>query len=487
MGCWIFFQSLVFIFEKKIKKNFRFRMICVIFFVGLCSAYGMRLVVLRSLEARSVQTKIAEIQNQCVIFSKAIPEVDKFGENLSKETETELAFLSSIYNGRILLLDRGFRIQRDTYEIDTGKILVSQNATFAMSGRNQAYYDRKNHSIEVMVPILHSVSNEVRGVMVVSVTTDGLRDLTDNIKQNSDIMLILIGFISLGIATLFGWRALLPLKKVSKELQNISEGDLEKQILEGEYEEIQELLFSLEHLLEKMKVLDESRNEFVSNVSHELKTPLTSMKVLADSLLHMEGAPIELYQEFMQDLSEEIEREDRIITDLLSLVKMDKRAETLEIKSVSLVNFIEGILKRLLPIANQKKVKLMFENTVSVQADIDEIKFSLVLSNLIENGIKYNEEGGFVQVRLEADSKFFYIDIQDSGMGIPEEDLEHIFERFYRVDKSHSREIGGTGLGLAIARKAILMHRGTIKVSSEVGVGSCFQIRVPLMFVGVKE
>ena len=228
-----------------------------------------------------------------------------------------------------------------------------------------------------------------------------------------------------------------------------------------------------------MKTLDESRQEFVSNVSHELKTPMTSMKVLADSLVGQENVPIELYQEFMQDIAVEIDRENKIITDLLSLVKMDKKAADLNIAETNVNELLENILKRLRPIASAKHVELVLESFRPVVAEIDEVKLSLAFSNLVENGIKYNVQDGFVHVSLNADHKYFYVTVADSGIGIPKESIDRIFERFYRVDKSHSNEIGGTGLGLAITRSAIVMHRGAIKVRSEEHQGTTFSVRIP--------
>ena len=236
-------------------------------------------------------------------------------------------------------------------------------------------------------------------------------------------------------------------------------------------------------MLGRMRVVDQSRQEFVSNVSHELKTPITSMKVLADSLLAQEDVPVELYKEFMGDIAEEIERENKIINDLLSLVKMDKTSANLNIKSENINELLERILKRLRPIAKQHNIEVVFESFRPVVAEIDEVKMSLALSNLVENAIKYNKENGWVHVSLNADHKYFYVKVADSGIGIPKQDTENIFERFYRVDKSHSREIGGTGLGLAITRNAIIMHRGAIKVYSEEGEGTTFTVRVPLTYV----
>jgi len=236
-------------------------------------------------------------------------------------------------------------------------------------------------------------------------------------------------------------------------------------------------------MLGRVKSLDRSRQEFVSNVSHELKTPLASMKVLADSLVNQENVPVELYQEFMQDITEEIDRENKIITDLLSLVKLDKKAADLNIEMVNINDLLELILKRLKPIAATRQIELILDSFRPVNAEIDEVKLTLALSNLVENAIKYNHSGGWVRVSLNADHKYFYVTIADSGIGIPEESIDHIFERFYRVDKSHSSEIGGTGLGLAITRNSVLMHHGAIKVYSKEEEGTTFSVRIPLMYI----
>ena len=235
--------------------------------------------------------------------------------------------------------------------------------------------------------------------------------------------------------------------------------------------------------MNQMRVLDESRQEFVSNVSHELKTPLTSMKVLADSLLSQEEAPVELYKEFMGDIAEEIERENKIITDLLSLVKMDKKAANLNIEPVDINDLLELILKRVRPIASKKNIEMVLESFRPVTAEVDSGRLTLAFINLIENAVKYNKENGWVHVSLDADHKFFYVKVMDSGMGIPEESLDYVFERFYRVDKSHSNEIDGTGLGLAITKSAILVHKGAVKVSSHVGEGTTFSVRIPLNYI----
>ena len=155
----------------------------------------------------------------------------------------------------------------------------------------------------------------------------------------------------------------------------------------------------------------------------------------------------------------------------------------MNIETMNINDLLEQILKRLKPIAEQKNVEMVMESFRPVIAEIDEMKFTLAVSNLVENAIKYNRENGWIHVSLNADYKYFYIKVEDSGIGIPAADQDHIFERFYRVDKSHSREIGGTGLGLAIARNAVIVHRGSIKVHSIEGEGTTFTVRIPLIYV----
>jgi signal transduction histidine kinase len=163
---------------------------------------------------------------------------------------------------------------------------------------------------------------------------------------------------------------------------------------------------------------------------------------------------------------------------------MDKTSGgSLNIAQVNINGLLELILKRLRPIAGKRNVELIFESIREVTADVDEMKLSLALSNLVENAIKYNMESGWVRVTLDADHKFFYVKVADSGIGIPEEFQEHVFERFYRVDKARSRETGGTGLGLSITKKIILMHQGALKLQSKEGEGSTFTVRIPLTYI----
>ena len=279
-----------------------------------------------------------------------------------------------------------------------------------------------------------------------------------------------------------------PFKRLLHSFDRVAQGDLDADISEDAYSETRQMSHAVQKSLRKLKAVDQSRQEFVSNVSHELKTPITSIRVLADSLMGMEEVPVELYREFMSDISDEIDRESQIIEDLLTLVRMDKSAESqMKISQVHINHELEMILKRLRPIAKRSNVELILESIREVTADVDKVKLNLAVTNLVENAIKYNVDSGWVRVTLDADHKYFYVKVADSGIGIPEDSVDHIFERFFRVDKARSREVGGTGLGLSITKNVIQMHHGVIDVESTQGEGTTFSMRIPLNYVPRQE
>ena len=324
----------------------------------------------------------------------------------------------------------------------------------------------------------------ISGVILVSASVDSLLRIRDTLQTKGMLIQLALAAVIVVLSVAASVILVKPLGKITHSMEDLSKGDVEEIVSVSDYTETKAISDAYNNMIRRIRKQEDSRQEFVSNVSHELKTPLTSMKVLADSLT-MQGdqVPVELYREFMEDIAAEIDRENKIINDLLSLVKMDKKNADLIFQSININDLLELILKRLRPIAAKSDIELVFESFRPVVAEVDEVKLTLALSNLIENAIKYNVESGWVHVSLNADHKFFYVKVADSGIGMPEEDQERIFERFYRVDKSHSREIGGTGLGLAITRNAILMHRGAIKVYSKPDEGTTFTVRVPLAYI----
>ena len=399
----------------------------------------------------------------------------------------QIEMLTTIYDGRVIIVNDAFRIIHDTYNLDDGKTVISEEVIRSLNGQEITNVDSENHYIEMAIPITdpNDKKNTILGVMVISVSTDNIELNLEYLRVIALIIEVVLGVAIVFFGILISLRLVKPFYKLSDSIESIQTGYGDDSLQVNDYTETIQICEKFNAMLGRMKVMDDSRQEFVSNVSHELKTPMTSIKVLADSLNSMPDAPVELYQEFMEDITNEIERETKIINDLLSLVKMDKSAADLNIATVNINELLEQILKRLQPIADKQKVELVLESFRPVSAEVDEVKITLAFTNLIENAIKYNKNDGegWVHVSLNADHQYFYLKVEDSGIGIPEESLEHIYERFYRVDKSHSREIGGTGLGLAITRNSILMHRGAIKVYSVLNEGTTFDVRIPLNYI----
>ena len=465
------------------RRSLQFRIFIFFILGGVIPLFILKYGMLYSHEEQMMDRHSAMIRNQCTQISRDLIDTGYLQGESSEIVDVELAQLARLYDGRVLIVNKNFRIIKDTYGIDEGKFFVSEAAIDSFDGVNTTTYDNQNEVAQIVLPVISEEVNDIEGMMVISFPTSDIRQSKKMLGQN--VRILQWSMVALVVIVAFYMSRILvkPFRKVTKFLEQSSTSVEEENISIPDYTETQLLTDAYNKMMARMKELDDSRQEFVSNVSHELKTPITSMKVLADSLLMQPEAPIELYQEFMKDMSEEIDRENKIINDLLSLVKMDRKSGDIHIQPTNINELLELILKRLRPIAEKRNVDLVMETFRPVTAEVDEMKLTLALSNLVENAIKYNKEDGWVHISLNVDHKYFYVKIEDSGIGIPEEAQEHIFERFYRVDKSHSREIGGTGLGLAITRNAILMHRGAIKVYSKEGEGTTFTVRVPINYV----
>lgn len=480
--------------KKKIRfpaffNSLKLRLILLILGVAVIPGVILFTGILNFYEARSVSIRESEILGQASVLAKQIS-TSKYMVDTEKSTDTiraQINMLTQLYDGRVMIINDACRIIYDTYNLDMHRYIILEEVLSSLSGNTVANYDSENHYIEMTIPIKNpeDETDRVLGVMVVSVSTDNIIMNQRYLRQIAITILIIVVSAVLFFGILLVLYFLRPLRKLSDRIEEIQQGYGAPQLAVNDYAETTRICEKFNAMLANMKVMDESRQEFVSNVSHELKTPMTSIKVLADSINSMPDAPLELYQEFMGDITNEIERETKIINDLLSLVKMDKSAADLTISTININELLEQILKRLQPIADREHVELVLESFRPITAEVDEVKLTLAITNLVENGIKYNRAEGdkWVHVSLNADHQYFYLKVEDSGIGIPEKDIEHIFERFYRVDKSHSREIGGTGLGLAITRSSILMHRGAIKVHSVMGEGTTFDVRIPLKYI----
>ena len=249
------------------------------------------------------------------------------------------------------------------------------------------------------------------------------------------------------------------------------------------YDEISELGNAFNEMSDKFAIIERQRTEFVSNASHELKTPLSSIKLMADSIIQTPEITMDYVREFLQDMNEEVERLNRIVNKLLYITKLDTLTENMSgtLELINLKDVVMGINKNLIPIAEmeEKEIILNADEDILIMANKD-ILWQAVY-NIVDNALKYTPEHGRVEVSLIKEPKKAIISVKDNGVGISSEDIHRIFDRFYRVDKARSRETGGTGLGLSIAHSAIEFHNGVIEVSSAPGEGSEFRIVLPLV------
>lgn len=469
-------------------KSFRVRIFLLIVILAWVPFLFLNEYIASESKSIQIQNRVEELQYQTRTLSRQmsraayLTNVDTPGVNSALNAEINL--LSDLYDGRILVIDNSYRIVKDTYSTDTDKYNISKKVLSCFrEGEDTGYeYFRDGCYAEFTVPIYDQALKNIRGVMVVSTSMKDIEDMIAGQKQRYQIIEVAVCILLSVIAFFMSGKLLRPFKSLEDNLNRANQGDM-RPISVPDCLETERIAAVYNESLLRLKHLDESRQEFVSNVSHELKTPITSIRILADSLISMGDAPVELYQEFMMDISNEIDRESRIIDDLLEMVKLDRTNAELTVQRVNMNELMESVLKRLKGTAEKRNIVVTLECMRPVVADVDELKFTRLITNLVENAIKYNRDNGSVAVSLNADQTYFYVKIVDTGVGIPEDEIGKIFERFYRVDKARSRETGGTGLGLAICKNIVQLHHGVIRVSSDFGVGSTFVVRVPLVYI----
>ena len=285
-----------------------------------------------------------------------------------------------------------------------------------------------------------------------------------------------IGLIifSLFFSNIFTYR----LKKIMVSMRTIREGDYSHTVDMRGNDELTVLGNEFNDLIQRLQTSEQKRNNFVSDASHELKTPLASIKLLSDSILQneMDTATI---KEFVSDIGNEADRLNRMTLKLLSLSRIESQSDS-DCEIVYLAPTVDRVARMLTPIAEK--------NNITIQTDMQNDSSILILEddlyqiifNLVENGIKYNKPGGQLKISVQRQEDNAVLIVQDTGVGIPEDSLEHVFERFYRVDKARARKSGGSGLGLAIVRNMVERNRGEIRIESRVGEGTTLQVIFPV-------
>lgn len=423
------------------------------------------------------RSKQTSLQSQASVIASALAVPETLTVDGVKQA---MMMLNDMNLTRIIVTDASGMILYDTAE---GEDTLYRYAMFgeiasALQGNTvfRSEYRDKSFRSRAAVPIVaHGMNigavyiyedDEQQGALLVGVQSN-LR----NISMVVCIVVLVLSalfsrFLTHRIAVLLG------------AIRIVREGEYSHRVYLPGRDELTQLAEEFNQLTDRLQTVEEARRRFVSDASHELKTPLASIRLLTDSILQSERMDSGTAREFVSDIGEEADRLTRISEKLLTLTRLDAGyrvpAEPVDVKPV-----VEKVCHMLSPLTQPANVTI--ETALSdgcvVLANGDDLY--QVAFNLIENAVKYNPPGGKVFVSLSSEGENVVLRVEDTGIGIPEEDLPRIFDRFYRVDKARSRAAGGTGLGLSIVRDTVRQHGGTVTASRRQPEGTCFTVTFP--------
>ncbi|MGN0792039.1 MAG: ATP-binding protein [Christensenellales bacterium] len=394
--------------------------------------------------------------------------------------------------GRILVLDSDSVVQVDTASRQNGSLLPYREVREVLrEGSDSAYgfhyisrgedegifsFDEESiWAVYYTVPLVRdgAVSGAVMFSSSIQDVVDSIAHVTQRITLTFAIVIIAMVIV---VSILSGWLTR-PIAELTSAIRRMGTQGYVRVNVKGS-SEITELGQAFNRMSERIEEHDRTRNEFVANASHELKTPLATMKLLSETILYQDDPDPALMKEFFGDINHEVDRLTCIVSELLKLVQEDSSAGGLNFETIRLDNLVGGVCGRLAALAENKNITLT-TNLEPVEMQGDGMRLEQIVVNLVENAIKYTDEGS-VQVSVADEGEWAVFTVKDTGIGIPEESIEHLFERFYRVDKARSRSTGGTGLGLSITEKLVSLHGGSIEVKSKPGEGSTFTVQLPI-------
>jgi len=426
----------------------------------------------------------AVTQNNIITFTEHLAGLASIYEYMLNDARRD-TFIDDVFrlsneiaDTRVLVVNDGGTVINDSLGTEIGRPLVIPEVLNALNGVAMQADFIDDTRMAFAAPIMYG--EVIVGAVLVETSVEFLREISARFQGNFIRLMFLISAIVVPLVWFTARLLVNPLRKIVKTVQVISDGQLNERIEVRSNDEFGELRDAFNQMTAQLEKIDANRQEFVSNVSHELRTPLSAIKVLSDSLLTNETADIESYKEFMLDISSEVDRLNNIVNELLTLVSLEQGEPSLNITKFSVNKMVVDILKRLYPLAEIKIIELLLEDVKQITLEGDTMKLSIAISNLIENGIKYTPEQGTVKVIIDSDHQHAFITVQDTGIGINEQDQAKVFTRFYRADKTRSRDTGGTGLGLSITHKTVLLHHGSIRITSKENEGTSFMVRLPL-------
>lgn len=419
----------------------------------------------------------ASMLEKCNLVSAEISQLEVL---TTKTVGNSISNFENLNVSRLVITDRNSCAVYDSIrELSVeNKYVLYPEIVSALSGNDVFLWNYHDGVIQSSAAIPVYAYGSLLGCVYITEynTTQGalIASLQNNVFTITVFLEILVVFCSIFFSSVYSSR----LRTIMTSIRTVRKGDYSHKLELRGHDELNLLGNEFNALIERLQISENKRNQFVSDASHELKTPLASIKLLTDSILQNEMDP-DTIKEFVEDIGNEADRLNRMSQKLLSLSRVDsQQSEAFEI--VRIEPTIERVIRMLSALALERQVAIQTEIQEDSPVLVMEDDLYQVVFNLVENGIKYNQTGGKLLLSLTRDEDNSVLRIQDTGVGIPEEALSHIFERFYRVDKARSRSTGGSGLGLSIVRNIVERNHGSITVESELNKGTAFTLRFPI-------
>ena len=414
--------------------------------------------------------------DKCILASNEIAKLPVVNPST---VEQSLESMTSLRVDQIIVTDESLKIIYNSVETYNGPTPGEiSEITDALTGKD-VFSWHFNDGIMVSkaaVPVISYGTTIGCVYMIETDTQQGalLQSLQVNIFTVTLILEVFLIIFSLFFSRTYTAR----LRRVMESIRIIRDGDYTHVLKMGGNDELTVLGDEFNDLVNRLQISEDKRRRFVSDASHELKTPLASIKLLSDSILQNE-MDIDTAKEFVADIGNEAERLNRMTQKLLMLTHSENTPND-EFEITYIAPTIERVAKMLSTIAKESNIDIQLDLTQDSTILILEDDLYQIIFNLAENGIKYNTQNGTLKISLDRVEDNAQIIFADSGFGIPESSIAHIFERFYRVDKARSRQSGGSGLGLSIVRSIVERNAGTIQVESTEGKGTVFTVSFPV-------
>ena len=423
------------------------------------------------------RSKTSLLQSQASVIADTIARTESLTSESVRDYMEQLGYIGQF---RVLVTDEFGLILYDSDELrfTEGRYAMLGEVSAALRGYNAAissYQDGAFHS-RAAVPVIYR-DMTIGCVYLYERDTDQAQLLTD-IQRNLTSISLVICVVVLIMSGFFSRVLTRRVGELLRAIRIVREGEYGHRVDIRGRDELSQLAGEFNQLTGRLQTTEEVRRRFVSDASHELKTPLASIRLLTDSILQTDGIDPATVRDFVSDIGEEADRLTRISEKLLTLTRMDS-AVAVETAPVEVAPVVEKVVHMLSPLAKESAVTVetCLEADCVVQATQDDLY--QIAFNLVENAVKYNVPGGRVMVGLRAMGDLVLLTVEDTGVGIPEEDLPKVFDRFYRVDKARSRAAGGTGLGLSIVKDTARQHGGAVTVRRREEGGTCFQVAFP--------